>query len=130
MPELWEGNHRRFDSLQIMFNRNHDRAEGRSWAYRPKCGPRSEAQKKRAATQQINALAQHAWKPSNQPSWLTATFYSEKIQPALLSVRGPLIARVLKVSNSYARDIRKGQVTPHPRHWGLLASLVGYPSIS
>lgn len=81
-----------------------------------------EAQQKRAATQQINALAQHAWKPSDQPSWLTERFYSEQIQPAILSVRGSAIARRLKVSYSYANDIRKGLV-PHPRHWVALANL-------
>jgi CRISPR-associated protein Cas1 len=85
----------------------------------------SSAQLKRAATQQINALAQHAWKSSDQPSWLTADFYVEQIQPLLLSVRGSLIAKALKVSNSYARDIRKGLVVPHPRHWGTLANLIG-----
>ncbi len=90
----------------------------------------SDAQLKRAATQQVNALAQHAWKSSDQAAWLTETLYSEQIRPALLSVRGSLIARTLKVSNSYARDIRKGHVVPHPRHWGVLAKLVGYPSIS
>ena len=90
----------------------------------------SDAQLKRAATQQINALAQHAWKSSDQPAWLTPKFYSEQIRPALLSVRGSLIARALKVSSSYARDIRKGGVVPHPRHWATLANLVGYPSIS
>lgn len=85
-------------------------------------GPK--AQQKRAATQKINALAQHAWTPSDQPSWLTTAFYSEQIRPALLSVRGPLIARTLKVSNSYARDIRKG-LSPHPRHWRILSKLAG-----
>ena len=89
----------------------------------------SDAQLKRSATQHVNALAQHAWKSSDQPAWLTATFYSEQIRPALLSVRGSLIARALKVSNSYARDIRNGRVVPHPRHWGVLANLVGYHSI-
>lgn len=81
-----------------------------------------EAQQKRAATQKINALAQHAWKPSDQPSWLTSEFYSEHIQPALLSVRGSVIARLLKVSYSYADDVRKGRI-PHPRHWQELAKL-------
>jgi CRISPR-associated endonuclease Cas1 len=83
------------------------------------------AQRKRAATQQINALARHAWKPSDQPAWLTAEFFSEKIQPALLSARGSVIARALKMSNSYARDIRKGRRLPHPRHWMTLAEIVG-----
>jgi CRISPR-associated endonuclease Cas1 len=84
----------------------------------------SEAQQKRATTQQINALAQHAWKPSDQPSWLTKEFFSEKIQPALIALRGSSIARTLNVSNSYARDIRKGLVVPHPRHWRALANIV------
>lgn len=84
----------------------------------------SGAQVKRAATQKTNALARHAWKPSDQPAWLTATFYSEKIQPALISVRGSLIARALKVSNSYARDVGKERRVPHPRHWNLLSKLV------
>lgn len=84
-----------------------------------------EAQLKRAATQQSNALARHAWKPADQPTWLTKDFYSEKIQPAILAVRSSLIARTLNVSNSYARDIRKGLVVPHPRLWKPLAELAG-----
>ena len=42
-----------------------------------------EAQLKRANTQRKNALAQHAWKSSDQPAWLTDKFYSEKVQPLL-----------------------------------------------
>jgi hypothetical protein len=87
-----------------------------------------EARLKRAATQQINALAQHAWKPTDQPSWLTAEFYSKKLQPALLSVRGSLIARRLKVSRSYGNDIRRGKRISHPRHWEALAELAGLDS--
>lgn len=84
-----------------------------------------EAQLKRAATRQSNAFAQHAWRSSDQPSWLTKEIFSQKIQPALHVLTGASIARTLNVSNSYARDIRKGLVVPHPRHWGVLASLVG-----
>ena len=84
-----------------------------------------DAQLKRASTQQVNALAQHAWRSSDQPSWLTAVFYSEQIQPALRAVRGSLIARALKISNSYARDILAGRRLPHPRHWKILAQIVG-----
>jgi CRISPR-associated endonuclease Cas1 len=86
-----------------------------------------EAQLKRATTQEVNSRARYAWRPTDQPSWLTPDFYSKKIQPALVSVRGSLIARRLKVSYSYADDIRKGR-TPHPRHWKALADLVGYPT--
>lgn len=83
-----------------------------------------EAQVKRSATQQMNARARYAWKPTDQPSWLTEDFYTERIQPALLSVRGSVIARRLKVSYNYADDIRKGRV-PHPRHWKTLSELAG-----
>ena len=83
----------------------------------------SDAQLKRAATQQINALAQHAWKSEDQMSWLTERFYTEHIRPALLTLRGSFIARTLKVSNSYARDIRAGRTIPHPRHWQALSQL-------
>lgn len=84
-----------------------------------------EAQSRRAATQQINALAQHAWKPEDQPHWLTKDFYSEKIHPALHAFSGSFIARTLNVSNSYARDIRKGLTIPHARHWKTLAQIAG-----
>jgi hypothetical protein len=40
-----------------------------------------EAQEKRAHTQRKNGLAQHAWKSSDQPAWLTDAFYSEKPRP-------------------------------------------------
>ena len=108
-------------SIEIMT----EQKRGRSWAYRPKFGPQSRvAQQKRAATQQVNALAQHAWKASDQPFWLTADFYSEQIQPLLLSARASLIAKTLKVSNSYARDVLQWTCRPHPRRWGVLADLV------
>ena len=45
-----------------------------------------EAQLKRASTQRKNALARHAWKPSDQPAWLTEEFYSKKVQPDRKSV--------------------------------------------
>lgn len=61
--------------------------------------------------------------PSDQPSWLTADFYNDRVQPALLSVRASLIARTLKMSNSYARDIRNRRRLPHPRHWKVLPNL-------
>ena len=36
---------------------------------------------KRAIKARKNALAQHAWKPSDQAAWLTEKFYSEKVWP-------------------------------------------------
>jgi CRISPR-associated endonuclease Cas1 len=83
-----------------------------------------EAQLKRANTQRTNALAQHAWKPSDQPTWLTETFYADKIQPLLASLSASVIARHLSVSRWYAGRIREGY-RPHPRHWQALGELVG-----
>jgi CRISPR-associated endonuclease Cas1 len=81
-----------------------------------------EAQLKRANTQRKNALAQHAWKSSDQPAWLTDTFYSEKVQPVLAATSASAIARQISVSRWYAGRIREGY-RPHPRHWEALAQL-------
>jgi DNA-directed RNA polymerase subunit RPC12/RpoP len=111
--------HCKYCSTQIMTDqRNAAGRKARSLAHNP------EAQRKRAATQTINALAQHAWKESDQQPWLTSDFYMEEIQPALSSIRGPVIAKRLNVSYHYARDIRNGRVVPHPRQWKALADLV------
>jgi CRISPR-associated endonuclease Cas1 len=83
-----------------------------------------EAQEKRAHTQRKNALAQHAWKSSDQPAWLTDTFYSEKVQPVIAAISASVIARQILVSRWYAGRIREGY-RPHPRHWEALAKLVG-----
>jgi CRISPR-associated endonuclease Cas1 len=86
-----------------------------------------EAQAKRAAKAQKNALAQHAWRPSDQPAWLTPELFAQKIQPLLANVSMSDIRKALGVSNWYASKIRKGY-RPHPRHWGMLAELVGASS--
>jgi CRISPR-associated endonuclease Cas1 len=82
------------------------------------------AQLKRANTQRKNALAQHAWKASDQPAWLTDTFYSEKVQPVLAAMSASAIARQISVSRWYAGRIREGY-RPHPRHFKALAQLAG-----
>jgi len=83
-----------------------------------------EAQVKRANTQRKNALAQHSWKPSEQPAWLTEKYYAEKVQPVLAAMSASAIARRISVSRWYAGRIREGY-RPHPRHWEALAGLVG-----
>ncbi len=45
-----------------------------------------EAQASRAETQRRNALAQHAWQPSEQPAWLDENIYLREIQPRLGAV--------------------------------------------
>jgi len=89
-----------------------------------------EANTKRANIQRQNALAQHSWRASSQPEWLTEAFFSEKIQPRLAQISSSAIARCISVSRWYAGRIREGY-RPHPRHWQALAKLVGVsgPSI-
>jgi CRISPR-associated endonuclease Cas1 len=83
-----------------------------------------EARLKQANTQRKNALAQHAWKPSDQPVWLNEKFYVTKIQPVLASMSASAIARKISVSRCYAGRIREGY-RPHQRHWKALAGLIG-----
>lgn len=81
-----------------------------------------EAQAKRAIKARENALAQHAWKPSKQPDWLTPELFTQKIQPLLASVPLSAIRSSIGVSKWYASKIRQGY-RPHPRHWQTLAKL-------
>jgi hypothetical protein len=83
-----------------------------------------ESRLKQANTQRKNAFAQHAWKSSDQPAWLTETFYSKRIQPALAAMSASVIARQISASRCYAGRIRAGY-RPHARHWEALAKLVG-----
>jgi CRISPR/Cas system-associated endonuclease Cas1 len=82
------------------------------------------AQAKRARKAQKNALAQHSWKESDQPAWLTPELFAEKIQPLLSSVPMSSIRHAIGVSRWYASKIRKGY-RPHPRHWQKLTELAG-----
>jgi len=84
-----------------------------------------EAQLKRANTQRKNALPQHAWKSSDQPAWLTDTFYSEKVQPVIAAMSASVIGRHISVSRWYAGRIREGY-RPHKRHYQALAKLAGF----
>jgi hypothetical protein len=91
---------------------------GRQTAHGP------EAQLNRANTQRKNALAQHAWKPSENPPCLTDKFYSASVQPLLAATSSSAIARQISVSRWYAGRSARGY-RPHPRHWQALAELVG-----
>jgi len=82
------------------------------------------AQAKRKIKARNNALAQHSWKPSDQPAWLTQELFEQKIQPQLVNVSTSAIRSAIGVSNWYASKIRQGH-GPHRRHWLRLANLVG-----
>jgi CRISPR-associated endonuclease Cas1 len=84
-----------------------------------------QAQALRSATQRRQAAALKAWNPSNNPKWLNQEFYRERIIPRLKIITVPKIVSTLSVSEPYATNIRAGRCTPHPRHWLVLARLVG-----
>lgn len=82
------------------------------------------AEAKRSKTQLANHSARREWSSTDQPSWLTEKFYTEKTKPLLVSLSSRAIGRHLAVSRGYATEIRRGRV-PHPRHWLVLAKLAG-----
>jgi hypothetical protein len=53
--------------------------------------------------------------------------YHIEIQPRLVRISLVAIARACGVSTSAASKWRRGDRTPHPRHWAALAELVGLP---
>jgi hypothetical protein len=84
----------------------------------------AEAKAKRAAAKRINTQAAWDWNPSDQPAWLSKRYFSEKIQPILVSTSSTAIANLMNVSYTYASHIRKGRIPP-PRRWLALAELLG-----
>lgn len=85
--------------------------------------PKAKALRSETARRQITAKL--AWNASDLPKWLTEKVYCEMIQPKLATVTVPTIASALAISHPYATDIRAGRRLPHPRHWRILAGLVG-----
>ena len=84
-----------------------------------------QAQARRTETKRRHDLARQSWSPSSQPPWLNDKTYTNKIQPKLATITIPAIASAIGVSMPYATDIRSGRRRPHPRHWQILAGLVG-----
>jgi len=84
-----------------------------------------KARKKHSATQRRHEAAKRAWVASPKPTWPDENVYVQQIQPNLPAITISAIASTLRVSESYAADIRGGRHRPHPRHWQMLAKLVG-----
>ena len=84
-----------------------------------------ETQLKRANTQRKNALAQHAWKPTDQPAWLTEKFYMTKIQPVLTAMSA---IRHCSTDLGFAllRWTHSRGLPTEKRHWRALSKLAGF----
>jgi CRISPR-associated endonuclease Cas1 len=87
-----------------------------------------ESRRKHSATQRRHEAAKRAWRSSPKPNWPDENTYAEKVQPALATVTISTLAATLRISESYAADIRAGRHRPHPRHWQALANLVELPA--
>jgi CRISPR-associated endonuclease Cas1 len=85
----------------------------------------AESRRKHSATQRRHETAKRAWRSSPKPAWPDENTYIAKVQPGLAKVTISVLAATLGVSESYAADIRAGRHRPHPRHWRMLAELVG-----
>jgi CRISPR-associated endonuclease Cas1 len=93
-------------------------SEGRSVSHTVK------AEAKRSQTQLAVHANRQKWSASDQPSWLTAKYYAEKMQPLVAALPTSAIVRNLEVSRGYANEVRRGRV-PHPRHWHTLVRILG-----
>ena len=80
---------------------------------------------RRSATQKQRVLAIQAWKPSKEFAWLDRKTFISKVQPHLTNLPIARLRSVLGISEPYAAFIRSGKRVPHPRHWPILAQLVG-----
>ncbi|MGB2887690.1 MAG: helix-turn-helix transcriptional regulator, partial [Candidatus Acidiferrales bacterium] len=58
-------------------------------------------------------------------AWLDKKTYISRIQPRLAGVTISALQSALGISEPYAAFIRSGSRIPHPRHWPLLARIVG-----
>ena len=83
----------------------------------------AKAQASRSETMRRQMAGRLAWKASDLPEWLTEKVYREKIQPRLVTFTVSAIASALEISKPYATDIRRGDASPHKRHWETLAGL-------
>ena len=83
------------------------------------------SRKKHSKTQRRHEAAKRAWDSSPKPNWPDENTYFKQIQPRLPAVTISALALSLGVSEPYAAHIRAGRHRPHPRHWLVLAELVG-----
>jgi len=70
-------------------------AKGRILAQTP------TAQARRAATRKRQMAAERAWRPSDQPAWLTEQVYVQQIQPRLATISAAKLASAMEVSEPY-----------------------------
>jgi hypothetical protein len=91
---------------------------------------RQVAQTPKVKARVSKLLSAHAeantwWNPADMPAWLTEEYYTKEIEPRLKHLKVREIANAIEVSHAYAGLVRADKRRPHPRHWQVLAELVG-----
>jgi len=81
------------------------------------------ARTKRRDTLLATNAAEASWAKSGSTSPITEQQLREVMLPALLDVSLTDMQRATGLSNSSCSRIRRGLMTPHPRHWNALAGL-------
>jgi CRISPR-associated endonuclease Cas1 len=87
----------------------------------------AESRRKHSETQRRHMAAKRAWNSSPKSDWPDEKTYVRQIQPGLAEVTISALAATLRISESYAADIRAGRHSPHQRHWRALAKIAGIP---
>lgn len=83
----------------------------------------AEAKAKRAATLNSRRRAVRAWEQAN-PGPHNLDVFRRQILPKLAQVTGPQMMRANGPQLCVLPSRSRGDVVPHPMHWGALASLV------
>jgi len=68
---------------------------------------------------------QTAWDAEHAGEEYDPAWFTREVLPGLRGVSLTAMARVTGMSTSSASKVRAGRRVPHPRHWELLAELVG-----
>jgi CRISPR-associated endonuclease Cas1 len=82
-----------------------------------------EAQAKRHQSLLAAKAAEREWDAVGSHSMITEQQLYEEVLPRLAEVPLSKIERATGLSNSACSRIRRGNMTPHPRHWDALARL-------
>jgi CRISPR-associated endonuclease Cas1 len=85
--------------------------------------------KGQSVTQRKHAVAQvqranRRWERDGKPG-MTREHYVKTVVPALAGVKLSALMAATGLTNASCSLIRRGLTVPHPRHWGVLAGLIG-----
>jgi hypothetical protein len=81
------------------------------------------AGKRRGASVAQRKLEVREWKGAHPGTIADATIFEREILPAIQRVALSELVRATGLTHGYLSQIRRGEKTPHPRHWAALRSV-------